>query len=366
MKLRMKWFVVLAVVLLMLLPTTMLANAGKGTDTDPTTPVSGDLYSDLVEILREPVNGIPILNDTTGCEILINATDGSNISMIYDLDSDRCEIPEGADVIEVHFGRLNLARSPSHVLESAFDEAINTLNGATRISLDEAGRFLLEREEVDENEETYLYWKEIDSPRENLALYNKLLLDGDLEGNLGNYSSIYVGDLEIVRPVLNVTHFNAVVDPNVDLSHLLKTTDTLTIPDLMRAASFLAACADKPGHITVDVVFYLNTIMGLNDKNKSVYETYVDFDSMNYARKDEYTKQVYVLTPEMEDTSWKNGYWEQKSVWLMNTNLYSGFNGSNPEVFLWDTDEYPASLDIHGFAQASDDALRVISYIHAY
>lgn len=386
-----KWLVLTIAIGLVLSSTVvMLATAGNGPGGpggNPNKPKgggaptseAGDLYGDLVAILREPVNGVPIL-DQYGCEILINASGGPYIYMIWDPDAKSCTIPDDADVVEISFGRLNVVRSPSKVLENAFDEAVKGLNEATFITLDDAGRFLLTRKAVDADGIPYDYVKAIDSSRENLALYNKLMLDGHLQGNLG--SNPYTTQRDpaaplLLRPTLNVTHFVSVVDPAINLNQLLNNSATpkdmpLTLADLITAASLLSAGADKTGHITVDLVFYMNSIMGLNTKNATGYytsNTVVNFDPLDYAREDVYTKQVYVLVPELKvNGDWTFGHWVQNYVWLMDENTWPDppyHNGSNPAVFTWDIpDVDPPGPDIGGFAQASDDALRVISYTH--
>ncbi|MCG7848710.1 MAG: hypothetical protein MIO93_05970 [ANME-2 cluster archaeon] len=138
MKQTMKWFVVLTALILMLTSTAMMVNAGKGgpggnpgnggSGGSAPTSDAGDLYGDLVVLNREEVNGVPIYNPDNGmCEQYITST-GDIVDMEYDPDSGHCSITEGADVVEVGLGRLNVIRAPSHVLESAFDEAIKGLN----------------------------------------------------------------------------------------------------------------------------------------------------------------------------------------------------------------------------------------------
>jgi len=355
---------------------------GGGGNNSPTSDID---FGDMVEVFRLLPNGIPEL-DVNGCEILVNALDGSEIPMEYDSDSGHCSIPEGEPVTEVSFGRLNVVRAPPDVLESGFDEAINAINEAIAnaidneattitITLDAGGRLLLTRlaEDADGNE--YEYVKAIDSPRENLALYKKLMLDGHLEGNLGDNPNAHVGDPqgdEVLRPVLDVDNFTEATGGA--MPHLLNDDTVLTVEDLMSAASFLAAAADKTGHITVDLVFYLNTILGFNTKNQQgVYDTYVVFDPMTYYRESVYDKDVYVLVPELDEETggWVDGHWVQAYVGLVSFDD-SGNLVSNPDVFTWDILKCVgescywdiAIADIAGFAQASDDALRVISYTH--
>lgn len=383
MRMNMKWFVVLTALLMVLSSTAMMAMAAKGGggkgggQEGPPRSDMGDLYGDLVEIYREPANGVPYL-DENSCEILISATDGSLIYMIYDQDSNSCTIPEDADVIEVSFGRLNAVRAPPHVLIAAFDEAINALNAASEITLDDGGRFLLNRTAVDAEGNPYYYWKAIDSPRENLALYKKLMTDGHLEGNLGDDPYANVGDPAaepVLRPVLDVAHFQAVADANL-FDHLQNNSAgpqdlPLSEEDLESGAYFLAAAGDKTGHITADLVFNLNSIMGLNTKNASGFydqSTVVNFHAFDIDRSPKYDKSVYVLVPELNETgAWVFGHWEEAYIELMNSSKWTEtYLGSNPDVFTWDTEEgwVFETKDIGGFAQASDDALRVIAYTH--
>ncbi|MCU7816657.1 MAG: hypothetical protein KZQ81_16025 [Candidatus Thiodiazotropha sp. (ex Rostrolucina anterorostrata)] len=102
-----------------------------------------------------------------------------------------CEGVKWVDMVaEVHFGRLNLSRSPEAVLLAAFDEAISAINSEDTVAItrDAAGRLLLEKNvysetEVDDCGEPLLLdpiFKAIDSPLENLALYVKLIQDGHL------------------------------------------------------------------------------------------------------------------------------------------------------------------------------------------
>lgn len=393
MKQHMKWLVMLTALLLILSSVAMIVNAGYGPGGpggNPNKPGgggaptsdAGDLYGDLVEIVREEVNGVPIL-DENGCEILINASGGEPISMIYDVDSQSCTIPEDADVVEVAFGRLNIVRSPPQVLESKFDEAIRGLNEATNISLDPSGRLLLTKIAVDPEGIEYTYEKAIDSPGENLALYKKVMSEGHLEGNLGDDPYAHVGDPladPVLRPVLNVTHYLAVVDTTVlplsSWQDLLNNSASgpdlpLTEEDLLFTASFLAAGGDKTGHITVDMVFNMNSIMGLNTKNASGFydqTTVVDFSVFDVDRSPRYDKSVYVLVPELNETgAWVYLHWVEDWVELMNATKWpETYEGSNPDVFIWDTAPgwvYDAD-NIGGFAQASDDNQRVLAYTH--
>lgn len=175
-------------------------------------------------------------------------------------------------------------------------------------------------------------------------------------------------------------HFNAVAD-----NHLLKLLNgsdgpidmPLTKEDFIFATLCLGASADKTGDITVDMVFYTNSIMGLNKKNASGYydqDTVVDFTKFDVDRHPRYEKEVYVLVPEMEDGKWVDKHWVEEWVELKNdiwTLTHNTYNGSNPDVFTgdvahyWETDPWEYKrYNIEGFVQASDDNLKVLAYIH--
>ena len=140
----------------------------------------------------------------------------------------------------------------------------------------------------------------------------------------------------------------------------------------MFTASFLAAGGDKTGHITVNMVFYMNSMMGLNTKNASGFydqNTVVDFSIFDVDRHPRYDKSIYVLVPELDAATgaWVDQHWVEAWVDLMNETKWPGtYLGSNPEVFTWDTATgWVYDTDgIGGFAQASDDNLRVLAYTH--
>lgn len=74
---------------------------------------------------------------------------------------------------EVELGRLNVARSPQHVLDRSLDEALKNWDGTMESFYEltaEAAANLLETQ--------YDSVVRIDSPLENLALYQELLADG--------------------------------------------------------------------------------------------------------------------------------------------------------------------------------------------
>jgi len=147
-------------------------------------------------------------------------------------------------VDEVHFGRMNLSRSPEAVLQAAFDEAINSINNATSISRDVAGRLLITTDIYEEfstavdgacqNAYVETITKAIDSPLENLALYVKLITDGHLVtpgdqrapidrsvgGGIPLWKMLELSDgpSDALRPTVDIDKLAAVFPSLVDVS----------------------------------------------------------------------------------------------------------------------------------------------------
>lgn len=280
--------------------------------------------------------------DSVGDTIIVN---------LIPLDPE-CKIPAGyettwgAQTTEVDSGRLALARTTDYVIESAYNEAIAVINSAVSVdmdndglfepavTLDAAGRLLL----ILLDDEGQPYLKTVDSPRENLALYQRLLLEMK-KGN-GCLPGITV-DLGVV-------------------SHLActATTDEQN-QDLLRAASFLAGAADKSGAIGIDEVIYLNSILGINtitETNDSLLVTgYFDFKFFTYDRSNTYgAVTTSLLQP---GATLESGYpttFEVKSHVPIYEKVFFGTDWVKPEN------------PIINFVRASDDALSVIYYIHNY
>jgi hypothetical protein len=124
---------------------------------------------------------------------------------------------------EVDFGRINDARSPASVFEDQLDDVVFTLVNADRLSLDPAGRMVASTCDDPLNNLA----KTIDSPLQNLAVYRELMLNG------------FIG-----------------APPGLDLPGYIYDT----------AARGLGAASDKAGEVNKDLVAHLNEIMGLSDR----------------------------------------------------------------------------------------------------
>jgi len=387
-------------------------------------------------------------------------------------------------VEEVHFGRLNMGRSPEAVLQSAFDEAISTINSddTIAINIDAAGRLLLTKNvydeiEVDPNTGMPLLIgtieKAIDSPLENLSLYVKLMQDGHLvtpaderlpidrsvQGGIplwkmleledgpaeaalrptidiakmaGNglgalvdvtpvdyysyyqcldgsgtptdcfcwnpdpvqpeqYEVLEVCDAVVSRTLTSVTG-SCPVSPDVDNPIICEGPFTGILDDgnyeadsidMNFTAAFLAAAADKTGDINIDMVVYLNSILGLN---KVI--GYSEYDAVGNPTSNAID---YSLDPQYYNFRRVSGYLpvdtfnargDGGSVWVLQGSsptwteqLVSIIGAQMDGQSIFDTygqtpegspTNLSASENILGFVQQADDNLSVIEFIHTY
>ena len=305
--------------------------------------MKGDLYGDLYVILRDAY-GVPIL--TAGGYVqpiaftmdadgnLVPVLDGNGDYVLMPLDAegeiDPTQIPDGANWVaaEVEFSRLSIARSPDKVLDRALDEAYLALTEADSVTLDPSGRIVVV---IDGVEQTF------DSPLINLALYEQLVTYGNLilRDDDGN-------------PIL----VNGNVVPLLPTSILPDSGSTLSQADLELAASLFAAAADKSGVVNVDVVVYMNSILGIDG---TLAGDFVDYSTYTYDRATAYagiTAEVLVQQPD--------GTYVVETV-----NVLDAVFGGDDGVFNAGDDNLTAS-NVDGFTAASDDALQVIEYLHNY
>jgi hypothetical protein len=250
---------------------------GEGNTSPGTT--KGDLYGDLVYLLRDPVTGLPIEVDEG---VYAACLDTACVTYEPIIDG---EIPAGA--IEVDFGRTNIMRAPDSVLQHSLDEVLLKLAAATTIETDEAGRLVLDG-------------ATIDSPLENLALY-EALTSGEV--SLDGYDS------------------------------------------LLLATSALAGAADKTGTIDLDFLYNVNDISGINTGDLEYY----DYSGFTYER--DYDDAANGDEPYSYFYLDEDGNPVSASLYI--DDYLASVNGEL-------TDSTGATL----FAAAADDALEVIELIH--
>jgi hypothetical protein len=327
--------------------------SGNESESGNSPPDYGDLF-----VLHRDMEGIPILTEElcqqpiaaasfTGC-INVPAGEGVNEDqcLLIPVDPATCTVlPEYAIYTqEVEFGRISVARAPETVLESQLEDALLNLSTAGCTSLDPAGR-LVYSSNVDENLTTS---SSIDSPLQNLAIYRQLMLTGTLGEN-------------VTLPGNN---------------HWLNT-----------AARGLGAAVDKTGKVTVDMVVYLNQILGLTDKEtitalpktcidvreevKGVMQTvekcFLQYSDYNYTRASNFASlphpayiPAYVSGPPVEGNfEYLSEMGETRTFEISQGPIM----GAVPELKA--SPGYSQS-DIGAFVQAADDTRAVIEFMHSW
>ena len=382
MKMKVKILTTMGLALLLLVPSEGFASGGGGSpppdkggdsgmgggNSNPGT-VKGDTFGDLYVIVRDG-NGVPIHFswDWTDAEnpvptqknaeagfvqpiaLTSNQWEAAEIEGDWDLPgtcysedfkvwlvpmNDEGEVHEdyAEYTQEVELGRLNLARAPEAVLDAAYQEALNAINSATNITIDPCGRLLM----IIDGEE-----KTIDSPRENLALYKKMMTVGYLPG----------------MPELDEEHeLFFLTEPQ------LNSNDVLSNPALDQAASFLAAAGDKGTEITVDEVIYLNNTLGINliQSNAGKEDEYFNFWSYTYSsdeRTDWYDAGAELLLGPISMIFLDDdhpGDWAV-AYYVGTTNIL--------DVVSFAPSVLDNQIGVKAFAAATSDALAVLTYIH--
>lgn len=147
------------------------------------------------------------------------------------------------------------------------------------------------------------------------------------------------------------------------------------------AAAFLAAAADKTGEIDVDMVVYINSVLGINKvTGYSAYNTdgtplegaidyskfpeYFDFGGLSLY--DRYSAigargasgSVEVLQPIDAE-----GTWKKMSVYMLDA---IGFSNHALDALTGLPTSETATMDILGFTQMADDNLSIIEFVHRY
>lgn len=283
------------------------------------TKKGGD-YGDLWVILRTD-DGSPVyVRWVDGEQVVYDGSgDPGEGWFVQPLDVDGNAIPldvEGHPVDEsltqeVELGRLNISRAPTRVLDHSLAEAISKLDGLviTKDNLesyiDTAGRLTIDG-------------STIDSPLENLALYEALInTTPDADGNI----------------VITVT----VSQDGGDATHTFTVSSDVS---MLLAASAFAAASDKTGTLSVDGLAYISDFMDVN--------LTAVVDSFTYNREDVYGDEtVWILV----ETS--PGVFQPQEVNVLDV---VDFNTITPIV--------ADGNGIDTFTQAADDALQVIEYVH--
>jgi hypothetical protein len=322
---------------------------GTGDDSGIEPPDYGDLF-----ILYRDANGIPILTadgckqpianaEFDGCEYIPGTTD-----CLVPVAPDTCAIVLGYETYtqEVDFGRINEVRSADSVFEAQLADATIKLATAGCISLDPAGRMV-----ASSNTDGLLTTSTIDSPLQNLAIYRQLMR----EGSLG---------------------------------------DAVELPAdwLITAARALGAAADKEGKVGIDMVVYINEIMGLTDQNVQtmldkecidikeevmgtvqlvekcflIYEE--ENNPYNYDRGANFgqslPKPPYIPANGPPEAGWFEYLVPLNEIQLTFKIEQGPILDAVPEFK--ENEEFEALESIEGFAQAADDTRATIEFMHSW
>lgn len=323
-------------------------NAGGGT-----TPDLGDLF-----VLYRGADGVPILTPDA-CQqplaapgISLPATgttpacvpSSSTESCVIPVDPATCAILPGYETYaqEVDFGRTSVIRSPVSVLETQMNDVMVNLATADCVTLDAAGRLVTSNVTND-----IVSSAAIDSPLQNLAIYRQLMLTG------------YLGTA----------------------------TAPLTLPDgvMNTAARGLGAASDKFGKISVDMVAYVNQILGLTDETVTTFlpkkcimvkeevkgvvtlvrKCFLDYGDFAYSRAANF--DALPSPPYIPASGPLPGWFEYLAVSDPTVPTFSIGQGLITAVVpQLTTNQALTASNIAGFAQAADDARAVIEFMHSW
>jgi len=309
-------------------------------------------YGDLFVLYRD-ADGIPLLTGDfcqqplaagtfDGC-IQIPGTSEPEDCRLIPVDPATCSVEPAYAIYtqEVEFGRMNEARSPESVFEAQLEEVIIELGTAGCVTLDPAGRPVCSSLTDDG-----VVSSTTDSPLQNLAIYRELMLRGTLGGSV-----------------------------------------TLPADWMVMAARAAGAAVDKSGKVTVDMLVYLNQIMGLVEPDanpvlgttcidvreevkgvvKMVQKCFIDYSSFSYDRYATFGPNPgsLPLPPYIPATDPYDGWFEYLDE--VGPDTFAITRGpiidAVPELLV-EPDYY--STSIGAFATAADDTRAVINFMHTW
>lgn len=367
------------------------------------TTHTGDLFGDLVHIKRHAVTGQPILQkrmiespgdvvDWGYCAIPVDKY-GFEIPLV-DLSCDVDPAAASRLVSVDYFGRLSAGRTKESNMRMHFDEVISNIKKATVVDVDASGRMVLGSDCAIDG--TCATWKTIDSPLENLALYRRLMKWGHFQTDPLEVDNSSGGDPAagtVYRPALDAADwakFRSGVSallPSADASSCFSGTSfvttcaaqqSLTTPDFIRAAVFLAGASDKHGKTTMDLVQFMNRILKIpvatpetpatlntlpaliRDENGVIApapaglpapanERFMDYTPVSYLRSELYSGTF----PSLVATG--DGMWREETGVSVLPFLRKMNGAMDTPV-----------VDTFGFVKAVSDGQRAIEFIHEY
>jgi len=364
-------------------PTPDPAEAARdGTPGRPGTGEETPDYGDLIILLRD-ANGVPIpsafpvpvpdpetgdIVDGGRCWQPIAATDFSYEG--WEPPTDRVVVPTNSTAVdggwlipvdqytcgveaffaaqtqEVDFGRINEARSPVAVFESQLEDVLITLSTADSTSLDPAGRMVASNCSTDPEVPTTT--NTVDSPLQNLAVYRQLMLTGSIGVPLPQDAD-----------------------------------------EFATAARGLGVASDKGGAVDVDMVAYLNQLMGLDvaptilpkltetyreevqGEILTVEKQFLDYSGYGYDRGTNFSGTItpvgviggLPLPAYIPDGAGVPGTFEYLAVMDEIAKTFTIMQGSIMTAVFHDEPGFTDG-NIGGFAQAADDTRAVVEFMH--
>ena len=261
---------------------------------------------------------------------------------VVDVNQYNCGVAEGCSgcTQEVDFGRINAVRSPDDVFDRQLEDVIVNLTTADCVTLDPAGRMVASRVADDEPVSS----STIDSPLQNLAISRQLLLTGTIGAPLPQGADV-----------------------------------------LDTAARGIGAGSGKTGEVSVDLVAYLDQLMGLTAPgtvtilDPKLCETYreevqgviqlvekcfLDYRNYEYARTTNFVAlpaPAYIPGP--PDDPALEGWFEYLAVLDPNFPSFQILQGPITTAVFADEPGFTEG-NIGGYAQAADDARAVINFMH--
>jgi len=426
--------------------TAPLVAMGKGRPADPgggggnAGDAAGALYGDLYVIERDGA-GVPITRPVTypdpetGADVTVNCPQplADNCGLLpfwgecgsstlppgvlplpacaFDPELyDPCAVYYTADdntygdmLQTVSFGRGSVSRSPATVIDSSYAEAIRAINLAVpqcdalqAIKQDPAGRIMLCLA-TDTDPVSYA-WKTIDSPLENLGLYREVMTDGCLSP----IDEVQVGEEGQTITVTTFLSDTAELNlTNVGLGHLACAVDNVsedpTKADMLSAAVFIGAAADKFYPVTLDQIINLNTYIGVNPYTyvRERQNRILTVDYFPFTDNAEWFTYDFGVDACVNPTDWNLLTVVDPSIPTFTIGSVNVFGPSPPGVDLRSEEngvaltvcragfplgevcDDPATNPVYGtdsdgcgganwFAQAAEDARKTIWYLHNY
>ena len=311
----------------------------KGNDDSGTT--RGGDYGDLYVLDRDEIGkpnmtwvDLDLNNLESDDEFFVQPVDINGLPL--DLDGEG-GLVDPTKAIPVDFGRLNIVRSPQSVIDQALREALKVINAGDEFTLDFCGRLSIWNNGI--------LTKTIDSPRENMAMYQELM-NNAFGGQLGALAS-------------------SGIDP-----YLL-------------ASSCFAAGSDKTGTINIDEVVYVNGFKDCLGDNPVLNEHEYDFNNepkyyWDFGTCDgtggpfTYTRDIF-KDRMIQFLVWDNEYFpvdENGNSDGPDFSIYDIFEGGvvykgpgeRPEfTYRWSEHDHDF---VEGFTLAADDAVQVLDFVH--